>query len=131
MRIFACLCLVLLLTACKSNPFSEDLPKSLDSITITFEDTVRWGKLENLVRFLRQDSSNPPQPQEGLDNVRVTSYETSPLRQIDEQRWTITAIIDYVLIDRQIVRQVVHEQVWETADEGKTWFLASPLPLFQ
>lgn len=131
MRLFACLCFVLLLTACKSNPFAEERPKSLDSTTTTFEDTVRWGKLENMDRFLRQDGNNPPQSQNGLDNVRVTSYEASPLRQIDEHRWGITAIIDYVLIDRQIVRQIVLEQIWETADEGKTWYLASPLPVFQ
>ena len=46
-------------------------------------------------------------------------------------RWRQTAVIDYVLTDRQIVRQLIDDQYWASDDEGKTWYRANPPPSFQ
>ena len=131
MRYLVILLPVLLLTACKSNPFAEDVPPKLFNNVQAYEDTVRWGDLDNIYAFVSPDRRAELEVQSGLDNVRVTGYDDTGLRQIDEQRWAVTAVIDYVLTDRQVVRQVVDNQVWKTEDEGESWYLDSPVPRFR
>jgi len=110
----------------------DDMPKDLDYKTSAFEDTVRWGTLSNMYAFLKPDPEKPVEVQEGLDNVRVTSYElASPLNKVNDTRWVQTAVINYVLTDRQIVRQLVDQQVWESDDEGKIWYRSNPVPEFR
>lgn len=129
MRILLSLAL-LLLSACQTNPFGE-VPERLMNKVRTFEDVVRWGALEKMVLFRKNDPAKPVQLPEGLDNVRVTGYElTGPISKLNETRWTQTAVIDYVLIDRQVVRRVVDHQVWVSDDEGKTWYRENPVPQF-
>lgn len=132
MRFAVLVCLLLpLLTGCKTNPFGDDVPPKLYHQMKSYEDTVRWGDLNNIYLFASPDALKSVKVQEGLDNVRVTGYDAAPLRQVDETRWAVTAVIDYVLTDRQVVRQVVDNQVWVSEDDGKTWFLDSPVPQFR
>jgi hypothetical protein len=124
----------LLFSACQTNMYGPDVPSELAANLKLFEDTVRWGNLENMYLFVKRDEDNPVQVAQGLENVRVTNYESSPVRRIDEEdasRWTQTAVIDYVLTDRQIVRQLINRQVWESEDEGENWFLTTPVPQFR
>jgi len=130
MRIAVLVCF-LLLSGCQSNPFRDDVPPKLFNQMQSYEDTVRWGELQNLYLFTSPEAVKSAKIPEDLDNVRVTGYESSPLRQIDETRWAVTAVIDYVLIDRQVVRQAVDNQVWVSDDGGKSWFLDSPVPQFR
>jgi hypothetical protein len=129
LRVAVVACL-LLLVACKTNPFAEDLPTKLFNSMQAYEDTVRWGELRNLYVFARQREGEEIEVPDGLGNVRVTGYEATEPRQIDETRWAVTAVIDYVLTDRQIVRRVVDNQVWSSDDDGDTWLLDSPIPRF-
>ena len=123
--------LILMLAGCLTNPHGER-PKELVYQTQIFEDTVRWGALENIVLFVKLEEGQPVEIPEGLDNIRVTSYELArPLTKVDETRWDQTAVIDYVLTDRQIVRRLVDYQIWETDDEGKSWYRANPVPEFR
>lgn len=126
------LVLVLLLTACRSNPL-YDAPEQLVLKVRTFEDVVRWGALQKMYLFEKQDpDAEPVTLPEGLDNVRVTSYEVAEqLTKLDDYRWGQTAVIDYVLTDRQVVRQLFDRQVWESGDEGKTWYRTTPVPQFR
>jgi len=122
--------LALLLGACNTDPFSEQ-PDKLATTAKTFEGTVRWGNLQQIYAFLKKDPANTVEIAEGLDNVRVTSYELlSPLSKESDHRWRQTVLIDYVLIDRQVVRQVVDEQVWVSDDDGVSWYREQPLPAF-
>lgn len=120
---------VLGLAACQSNPFSET-PDRLKDRVLVFESVVRWGALENAYAFYRPAEGEVVRIPEGLDNVRVTGYEASPLGKLDELRWAQTAIIDYVLVDRQVVRQVTDNQIWISDDDGKTWMRENPVPAF-
>lgn len=125
------LALLILLTACQTNPYGE-VPKQLALKVRTFEDVVRWGALPKMYLFEKHDSDTPVTLPDNLDNVRVTSYELSgQLSQIEPNRWGQTAVIDYVLMDRQVVRQVIDRQIWETEDEGKTWYRVTPVPQFR
>jgi hypothetical protein len=126
------LVLVVLLTACQTNPYG-DVPKQLALQVRTFEDVVRWGALEKMYLFEKREPGSPPVTlPDNLANVRVTGYEVGArLTKIDEERWAQTAVIDYVMIDRQVVRQLIDRQVWESDDEGKTWYRTTPVPQFR
>lgn len=118
---------------CQTNPYGfGDKPKDLVYKTRAFEDTVRWGALEKMVVFLKTEPGVPVPIQEGLGNIRVISYElASPLTKVDDMRWVQTAVIDYVLTDRQIVRQLIDQQVWVSDDEGESWHRENPVPQFR
>jgi hypothetical protein len=130
-RIFLPLTLALVLSGCLSNPFGE-VPEKLMLQVRTFEDVVRWGALQKMYLFEKHDPDKPVQVPEGLENVRVTSYElANPLTKVNDTRWTQTAVIDYVLTDRQVVRQLIDQQVWVSDDEGKSWYRQTPVPQFR
>lgn len=130
-RLCLSLALLLALSACLTNPYGE-VPEKLMLKARAFEDVVRWGALQNMYLFEKVDPDKPVQLPEDLDNVRVTSYElASPLSKVSEHRWTQTAVIDFVLTDRQIVRQLIDHQVWVSDDEGKSWYRQTPVPQFR
>ena len=111
---------------------AKDLPEKLELQLLTFEDIVRWGDLNKMYAFQRLPGNPEITLQTGLDNVRVTGYElVEPINQVTPLRWRQAARIDYVLTDRQVVRQLVDLQVWESDDEGKTWFRTTPVPVFR
>ena len=128
MRVFIG-CLLVLLAGCQTLPYG-DKPKDLAYKVSAFEDTVRWGELEKMVLFLKPADGEAVVVQEGLDNIRVTSYEAGSLTKVSDTRWVQTAVVKYVLTDRQIVRQLVDQQVWESEDEGKTWYRTNPVPRY-
>jgi len=127
------LAMALLLGACKSEFLNTgEVPKSLKARLGQFEGIVRWGALQKMYAFNKNESGEPVEIPMGLDNVRVTGYEAaSGLVKVTPTRWTQTVVIDYVLTDRQVVRQLIDQQVWVSEDEGKTWYRENPPPLFQ
>lgn len=130
------LAIVLLLGACQSSFVKtylnlDEVPKSLQERVKQFEGIVRWGALQKMYVFTKHEPGKPVEIPMDLDNVRVTSYElASGLAPLDPLRWTQTAVIDYVLKDRQVVRQLVDHQVW-VSDEGKNWYRENPPPRFK
>jgi hypothetical protein len=130
MRHFLFLVLPFLLGACQTNPFTETPDRLLLQVR-TFEDVVRWGDLRKMYLFQRRDEAESVEIPDGLDNVRVTGFDAGPLNKVSETRWTLSAVIDYVMTDRQVVRQLVDHQVWVSDDEGKTWYRENPPPQFR
>ncbi|MCB1801556.1 MAG: hypothetical protein KDI82_07715 [Gammaproteobacteria bacterium] len=133
-RIVRLLILVALLplAACRTNPFADELPESLTSQVRTFEDIVRWRALHKMYVFQKLADGETVEVQPGLENVRVTGYELiEPLNMVEPYRWRQAVAIDYVLTDRQVVRQIIDYQVWESEDEGKTWYRTTPVPQFR
>ncbi len=123
--------LVVGLVGCRSNPMT-DVPAELESRVRTFEDVVRWRPLHKMYGFLKLESDQSVEVQEGLENIRVTSYEVvEPLNAIDPLRWRQVAEIRYVLTDRQVVRQLVDLQVWESEGEDMAWYRTTPVPVFK
>lgn len=119
------------LTACQTSAPWDKVPDKLVRQTQTFEAVVRWGELENMYAFYKAGDDEQVVIQPGLDRIKVTGYEASPLTQIGELRWGQTAVIDYVLTDRQIVRQITDQHVWVSDDKGKTWLRETPIPEFR
>jgi hypothetical protein len=119
------------LGGCRSNPM-KDVPKELDARVRTFEDVVRWRPLQKMYGFLKVEPGTQIEIQEGLENVRVTGYDiVEPLNPIDPMRWRQAAEIRYVLTDRQVVRQLVDFQIWESEGEGEGWVRTTPVPIFK
>jgi hypothetical protein len=123
------LLIALLTTACQTNRFGE-VPEQLGYRALAFGDVVRWGALEKMYVFGKPDADEPVKIPEGLHNVRVTSYELAQgLTEIKPMRWKQTAVIDYVLTDQQVVRQLIDHQFW-VSDDGKIWYRENPPPQF-
>ena len=126
------LLLALSLGGCLSNPYGYgEVPKKLALQVRTFEDVVRWGELENMYLFQKQQEGENYEVAEGLDNVRVTGYDAGGLREVAPNRWAQTAMINYVLVDRQVVRELVDQQIWVSDDDGETWYRENPVPVFR
>ena len=130
------LAIVLLLGACQSSFVKtylnvDEMPKSLKERVKQFEGVVRWGALQKMYIFTKHEPGEPVDIPMDLDNVRVTGYElASGLVQLDPLRWRQTAVIEYVLKDRQVVRQLIDHQVW-VSEEGKNWYRENPPPQFK
>lgn len=118
----------LLLFGCGAgNPYYP-VPKELGVVASAYEDIVRWRELEKMYQFGKPDNDWKVQP--NLANVRVTDYESAGLSEIGPNRWGQSAVISYVLRDRQVVKQVLDQQIWVSDDEGKSWFRENPPPQF-
>jgi hypothetical protein len=127
--LFFLLSLPLLLGGCQTLAERSDAQK-LERTLESYGSAVRWQPLAGLYGFLQPDLQ-PAQPPAGLDNVRVTSYEVSvPPRQLSEGRVSQAAVIEFVLVDRQVVRTLVDNQLWVLSDEGQ-WQRANPIPAFR
>ncbi len=123
------LSLILTLGGCKTTPDGA-VPEELVSTLRVFEDVVRWGKLEKMYGFYRAEKGVVT-VQGGLDNVRVTSYEVvGKPAEISPWRWGQTALVHYVLQDRQVVRSLSDQQLWASDDEGLHWYRVNPPPRF-
>lgn len=122
------LILPLLLVSCRAvNPL-DAVPRKLMLTVSTFEDVVRWGDLRKTYAFMKPGSSAEVQPH--LSNVRVNHYEAGQLSELAPWRWGQSVVIHYVLEDRQVVRQLLDQQVWVSDDEGDNWYRETPIPVF-
>ena len=137
MRLVLLLLVALLLAGCPVSDKYDDrgVPKTLAFQVSLYEDIVRWGDLRKIHAFSKpMKEGEEPQPVSGmqaLQNVRVTSYEASTPRELSPWRWGQNAVINYVLVDRQVVKTVLDAQIWMSEDEGKTWYRSNPPPRFQ
>jgi hypothetical protein len=63
------------------------------------------------------------------EETRVTHYEViQGPSLVEENRAIQTAIIQYVFVNSQVVREIVNQQTWEFDPESGNWYLISPLP---
>lgn len=95
-----------------------------------YEAAVRWGDLSKAYGFLKPGTRVQIPP--GLENIRVTSYETvSPAAPQSEGRWTQTVAIQYLHRDRQQVKTLIDRQIWVKDPEGEFWYRDNPIPQFR
>lgn len=128
-KLLVLLLLALPLAGCQTLSERSDAQK-LQQTLDSYGAAVRWQPLVGLYGYL-QPELQPAEPPAGLDNVRVTSYEVSaPPRQLAEGRVAQTAVIEYVRVERQVVRTLVDSQLWVRSDSGE-WQRANPIPAFQ
>lgn len=129
-RLFSIFLVSLGLFACKVPDPYGPVPKALALKVQIYEDVVRWGDLRKAYAFGKISKGQNLTIPQNLDNVRVTHYEATQVKELSPWRWGQTANIAYVLKDRQVVKEILDQQVWMSDDEGKSWYRANPVPAF-
>jgi hypothetical protein len=126
-RILCGFLLILLFAGCQT--LSERKQSdALQEVLRNYEGVIRWGSIDQARRF-----QNPEAMGEALSETssatRVTHYEVVQGPAIvDVNKVIQTAVIQYVFVDSQVVREVVDQQIWEYDPESERWYLTSPLP---
>ncbi len=96
----------------------------------SYDHAVRWGELADIYTYMRPEDTPRAIP-EGLDNIRVTSYEEiGPVMNLGENKVSRKVRIEYVLRDRQVVKTLIDDQIWEYDSEIDQWFRVDPPPEF-
>jgi len=128
---YLALALALTLGACGSISESKK-EDALDATLNAYGASVRWMPLGNAYQFLHPDLAEQVQIQPGLDKIRVVSYDVVvPPISRDENTVVQTAIIGYIRIEDQKVRELTDQQTWTFEPETKAWSLSSEIPSFR
>ncbi len=129
LRLFSGFLLILLLTGCQT--LSERRQsESLQEVLRKYEGVIRWGGVDQASQFQRPDAmSEAGASSASTEETRVTHYEViQGPSLVEENRAIQTAIIQYVFVNSQVVREIVNQQTWEFDPESGNWYLISPLP---
>lgn len=122
--------LVLLLAGCQTLSEHRQSDK-LQEVLRNYEGVIRWGTSEQIGRFYKSDVVEDllKKPQQAM---RVTHYEVvQGPTVVEENRAIQTAVIQYVFVESQIVRELLDQQTWEYDSEQERWYLTSPMPDFK
>jgi hypothetical protein len=120
-----------LLTSCQSFKDKSDETK-LNKLLKAYEETLRWGTLQNIYNFLDPDLREQSVAPDYLDIIKVTKVRRlTQIVPISETSVKLTIAIDYVFEDQQVERTLVDEQVWEHRDKSGEWFRINPIPGFE
>lgn len=134
-RILALLSLALSLAACGTidNVKDKRLGDELQSYLTRYESAVRWGNLQHAYGFLNPELAETTVLPQGLDNIQVSQYlVVSPPVLLSKTTATQTVAISYILVDRQVERSLLDQQLWQREGEGSgEWYRANPIPEFK
>jgi hypothetical protein len=122
------LLLALMLPACQSLSERDDARKLQETLD-SYASTVRWQPLDRMYSYLTPELQPEVMP-DGLDRWRVTGYEIySPPRMLAKDRVVQTVVIEFIQVDRQVVRNLTDQQLWIHVDDK--WQRANPIPAFE
>ncbi len=124
---------ILLLAGCQSLSQRQQ-SDSLQQVLRNYEGVIRWGTVDQARRFLRPEAleAAPVAPVAPVAPMRVTHYEVvQGPSMVGEGKAMQTALIQYVFVESQVVREVVNQQTWEYDPAAESWYLVSPLPSFK
>jgi hypothetical protein len=109
----------------------ENRRQVLDAALDAYRSSLRWAYYETAYGHLHPDSRTGIA--QGLDNVRVISYEVvRPPLMTDETQTRAEQVvrIGYVLRDEQVVRSLSDRQDWRYDPQTERWWLFSDMPAF-
>ena len=106
---------------------------SLQETLRSYEATIRWSSGQHAARFRQaQSDTTVTQPDSKPVNIRITHYEVvQGPTMLGDKRAVQTAVIQYVLQDNQIVREITDQQEWLYDEAKEKWFLNSQVPEFR
>ncbi|MET0067162.1 MAG: asparagine synthetase [Candidatus Thiodiazotropha sp.] len=124
--------LLIFITACQTLGEHKRADTLQDTLK-RYEGSIRWSSGSQLHNFLTPDESREdPVINPNSRNVKVTNYEVvQGPSMLGDDRAIQTAIIQYVLQDSQVVREITDQQDWHFDEEAETWYLSSPIPVFK
>ena len=122
--------LVVLLSGCQTLSEKKQSTK-LEEVLRNYEGVIRWGAVEQIGRFHKPDAAEGLM-RKPLQEMRVTQYEVvQGPTVVEENRAIQTAVIQYVFVESQVVRELMDQQTWEYDAEQERWYLISPMPEFK
>jgi len=129
-RIVSGILAVLLLAGCQSLSERKQAD-ALQEVLRNYEGVIRWGSVDQARRFLKPEAMDAPQALPTAP-LRVTHYEVvQGPTMVDAGKAIQTALIQYVFVESQVVRELIDQQTWEYDLANESWYLASPLPIFK
>ncbi|MET0029277.1 MAG: asparagine synthetase [Candidatus Thiodiazotropha sp.] len=131
-KMSALVSLLIFVTACQTLG-EHKRAETLESTLKRYEASVRWTSGSQLHNFLPPDETrNDPVINPDSKNIRVTHYEiVQGPSMLGEDRAVQTAVIQYVVQDIQVVRELTDQQDWHYDEEAESWYLYSPIPVFK
>lgn len=122
--------LLSLLTACQTLG-EHKRAQTLQETLRGYEATIRWSSGQHAAKFQAPESATA-EIRPANTNIRVTSYEVvQGPTMLGEKRAVQTAVIQYVLRDSQVVKELADQQVWLYDEAQEKWFLNSRVPEFK
>ncbi len=110
----------------KEKQLGVDLETSLDG----YEATIRWGRVQDAYAFLKPEMAREAKIPASLDSIQVTQYRViAPPTFRDKTTATQTVAISYILLDSQVERTLIDQQLWQREDEEtRNWYRINPIP---
>lgn len=128
-RIGSLVLLLLFVAGCQSLGERKQAD-ALQEVLRKYEAVIRWGSLEQASHFLRPEAASTAVLKPDRE-LRVTHYEVvQGPSMVEEGKAIQTAVIQYVFVETQVVREVVDRQSWEFDPQAERWYLISALPRF-
>ncbi|MEJ2694620.1 MAG: asparagine synthetase [Candidatus Thiodiazotropha sp.] len=125
-----CLFLSLLLVAGCQSLGERKQADALQEVLRNYEAVIRWGNLDQASHFLRPEAASKALRKPDRE-LRVTHYEVVQGPSVVEKDKAIqTAVIQYVYVETQVVREIVDRQTWQFDPLEERWYLISSQPRF-
>jgi hypothetical protein len=119
--------LVSMLTACQTLG-ERKRAQSLQDTLRSYEASVRWSSGQQAAKFQAPDAATS-ELLPGRKSIKVTSYEVvQGPTMLGDMRAVQTAIIQYVLQESQVVKELADQQVWLYDEADEKWYLNSQVP---
>jgi uncharacterized lipoprotein len=129
-RLVICISLLTLLAACQTLG-ERKRAQSLQDTLRSYEASIRWQSGRHAAKF-QDPQGSVTESRTDHANVRVTGYEVvQGPTMLGDLRAVQAALIQYVMQDSQIVKELTDQQVWLYNEDEETWFLNSPVPEFR
>jgi hypothetical protein len=122
--------LISLLSACQTLG-ERKRAQSLQDTLRSYEASIRWYSGRQAAKF-QDPQSTVTDAHSDHANIRVTGYDVvQGPTMLGDLRAVQTALIQYVLRDSQVVKELTDQQVWLYDEAQEKWFLNSPVPEFK
>lgn len=119
-----------LVTACQTLE-ERQRAQTLQDTLRSYEATLRWSSGQHVAKF-RDSEQDDTEIRPEDKNIRITHYEVvQGPTMLGDKRAIQTAVIQYVLQDRQIVREITDQQFWDYDEAQEKWYLSSQVPVFK
>jgi hypothetical protein len=105
--------------------------ETLETTLRNYEGSIRWTSGQQAYQYLPPDHKDKDYKPTSK-NIRVTHYEVvQGPTMLGEDKAIQTAVIQYVLQDSQVLKELVDKQQWGYDEEEEVWHLYSPVPVFE
>ena len=104
--------------------------KGLSETLRSYEHTIRWGKMENVNNYLKDQIEFSKESFDKMKHIQVTNYRVLSKTITDDGLKQLVEI-RYYNDEYAVERSITDPQNWEYDDEDERWYLTSTVPNFK